>query len=94
MRKILKLKATDYPILSDLYELLNKEFKEYNSEKTKQIYTEETLQSLCLGLDSMCVGTESKYFNGHTNIADDDFLCLDSQRKISFRQRTSSTPLR
>ncbi len=83
-----KLKATDYPILSDLYELLNKEFKEYNSEKTKQIYTEETLQSLCLGLDSMCVGTESKYFNGHTNIADDNFLCfgvkglLDTNRRL------------
>ena len=83
-----KLKATDYPILSDLYELLNKEFKEYNSEKAKQIYTEETLQSLCLGLDSMCVGTESKYFNGHTNIADDNFLCfgvkglLDTNRRL------------
>lgn len=83
-----KLKPTDYPILSDLYELLDSEFKEYDSKKAKQIYTEETLQSLCLGLNSMCIGTESKYFNGHTNIADDNFLCfgvkglLDTNRRL------------
>ncbi len=83
-----KLKPTDYPILSDLYELLDSEFKEYDSKKAKQIYTEETLQSLCLGLNSMCIGTESKYFNGHTNIADDSFLCfgvkglLDTNRRL------------
>ena len=83
-----KLKPTDYPILSDLYELLDSEFKEYDSRKAKQIYTEETLQSLCLGLNSMCIGTESKYFNGHTNFADDNFLCfgvkglLDTNRRL------------
>ena len=83
-----KLKPIDYPILSDLYELLDSEFKEYDSRKAKQIYTEETLQSLCLGLNSMCIGTESKYFNGHTNIADDNFLCfgvkglLDTNRRL------------
>ncbi|MBQ5657191.1 MAG: hypothetical protein IIV14_07170, partial [Bacteroidaceae bacterium] len=31
-------------------------------------------QDVCLGLHSMCVGSESKYFNGHTNIKDSDFL--------------------
>jgi len=83
-----KLKPTDYPILSDLYELLESEFKSYDSKREKQIYTEETLQSLCLGVQSMCVGTESKYFNGHTNIADDNFLCfgvkglLDTNRRL------------
>ena len=83
-----KLKATDYPILSDLYELLESEFKNYDSKREKQIYTEETLQSLCLGVQSMCIGTESKYFNGHTNIADDNFLCfgvkglLDTNRRL------------
>ena len=83
-----KLKPIDYPILSDLYELLDSEFKEYDSKKAKQIYTEETLQSLCLGLNSMCIGTESKYFNGHTNITDDNFLCfgvkglLDTNRRL------------
>ena len=83
-----KLKPTDYPILSNLYELLESEFKSYDSKREKQIYTEETLQSLCLGVQSMCVGTESKYFNGHTNIVDDNFLCfgvkglLDTNRRL------------
>ncbi len=82
-----KLKATDYPIMSDLYELLDKEYKGYN-HNIKNIYRQETLQELCLGLNSMCVGTESKYFNGHTNIIDDQFLCfgvkglLDTNRRL------------
>ena len=54
----------------------------------KNIYREKTLQELCLGLHSMCVGTESKYFNGHTNIVDDKFLCfgvkglMDTNRRL------------
>lgn len=82
-----KLKPTDYPIMSDLYELLDKEYKGYN-HNIKNIYRQETLQELCLGLNSMCVGTESKYFNGYTNIIDDQFLCfgvkglLDTNRRL------------
>lgn len=37
------------------------------------IYTAETLQNICLGLHSMCMGAESKFFNGHTNITDGSF---------------------
>ena len=36
--------------------------------------TEDLLRELCLGLNSMCVGAESKFFNGHTNINDDKFI--------------------
>lgn len=82
-----KLTAEDYPIMEDLYALLEKEYNEYDCSQ-KNIYREETLQELCLGLHSMCVGTESKYFNGHTNIVDDKFLCfgvkglLDTNRRL------------
>ena len=82
-----KLKPTDYPIMEDLYALLEKEYKGYQHNQ-KNIYREETLQELCLGLHSMCVGTESKYFNGHTNIIDDTFLCfgvkglMDTNRRL------------
>lgn len=82
-----RLKRTDYPIMSDLYELLDKEYKGYN-KNIKNIYRQNTLQELCLGLNSMCVGSESKYFNGHTNIIDDQFLCfgvkglLDTNRRL------------
>ena len=60
-----KLSVDDYPTMQDLYELLEKEYNEYDRSQ-KNIYREKTLQELCLGLHSMCVGTESKYFNGHT----------------------------
>lgn len=82
-----KLSKTDYPIMSDLYELLEKEYKGYQHNE-KNIYREKTLQELCLGLHSMCIGTESKYFNGHTNIVDDQFLCfgvkglMDTNRRL------------
>ena len=82
-----KLTAEDYPIMEDLYALLEKEYNEYDRSQ-KNIYIEKTLQELCLGLHSMCVGTESKYFNGHTNIVDDKFLCfgvkglLDTNRRL------------
>lgn len=49
-----KLKPTDYPILSDLYDLMEEEYKNYDVKK-KQLYTAELLQEICLGLHSMCV---------------------------------------
>lgn len=67
------LTATDYPILSDLYTLIEDEFKGY--DKTKhQLYQPELLQEILLGLHSMCMGAESKFFNGHTNVTSDRFI--------------------
>lgn len=82
-----KLKPTDYPIMEDLYKLCEEEFMTYDKQR-KYLYTEETLQEVCLGIHSMCVGTESKYFNGHSNITDDEFLCfgvkglMDTNRRL------------
>ena len=69
------LKAEDYPVMSDLYDLTEKEFMAFDSQ-IKHLYTEEMLQNVCLGLHSMCKGAESKYFNGHTNIKDSEFICF------------------
>lgn len=68
-----KLKATDYPILSDFYELIEAEYKAFNP-KEKSLYTAENLQNICLGLHSICKGAESQFFNGHTNITDSSFV--------------------
>lgn len=68
-----RLTSKDYPILSDLYDLMEEEYKHYDAKK-KQLYTAELLQEICLGLHSMCKGAESKFFNGHTNITDSSFL--------------------
>lgn len=67
------LKPTDYPILSDLYELMEAEYLNYDSSR-RQLYTAETLQEICLGLHSLCKGAESKFFDGHTNITDSHFV--------------------
>lgn len=67
------LKPTDYPIMEDLFELCMEEYRNFNPSD-KPLYTEEILQRICLGLNSVCVGAESRFFNGHTNIEDSQFL--------------------
>lgn len=68
-----KLKPTDYPILSDLYDLIEAEYKGYGQGQ-KSLFTEDLLREICLGLHSMCKGSEARFFDGHTNISDDKFL--------------------
>ena len=68
-----RMASTDYPILSDFYTFIEQEYKDFDENK-RQLYTAEMLQSILLGLNSMCVGAESKFFNGHTNITDAGFI--------------------
>ena len=63
----LKRDAKDYPILSDLYEIMEHEYRNYQN-KNKELYTAETLQETLLGLHSICVGPDSIFFNGHTSV--------------------------
>ena len=80
-------KPSDFPVMQDFYELCEEEFMAYDKQR-KYLYTEETLQEVCLGIHSMCVGSESKYFNGHTNITDSNFLVfgvkglMDTNRRL------------
>ncbi|ACL77058.1 VirB4 family type IV secretion system protein [Ruminiclostridium cellulolyticum] len=67
------LKSGNYPILSDLYELIEQEYKSFD-ESHRQLYTADTLREILLGLHSMCKGAESKFFNGHSNITNGDFI--------------------
>ena len=68
-----RLKHTDYPILSDLYDFIETEYKNFDVSH-RQLYTADSLREICLGLNSMCKGAESKFFNGHTNITSNDFI--------------------
>lgn len=86
------LKPIDYPIMSDLYELIEKEYKSYDKEN-KNLYTEGLIQEVCLGLNSMCVGAESKYFNGHTNIIDDRFITFGVKGLMDTNKRLKDTML-
>ena len=66
-----RLMPEDYPILSDLYALINDELVNY---RKGSLYTRELMQEVLLGLHSLCVGADAPFFNGHTNISDDRFL--------------------
>lgn len=70
-----KLHPIQYPVMAEFYWLCEKEYKDYDPNE-KHLYTKEMLREVCLGIHSMCVGSESRYFNGHTNIVDDKFLCF------------------
>lgn len=87
-----KMKSTDYPIMEDFYKLCEEEFMSYDSNR-KYLYTEETLQEVCLGIHSMCVGAESKYFNGHTNITDNAFLVFGVKGLLDTNKRLKDAML-
>ena len=81
------LRPTDYPTMQDFYEICEEEFYAYDN-KRKYLFTEDMIQKVCLNIESMCKGTESKYFNGHTNITDDKFIVfgvkglMDTNKKL------------
>ena len=87
-----KLNTTDYPIMSDFYKICEEEYYTYDKSR-KYLYTEETLQEVCLGINSMCVGNESKYFNGYTNISDDVFLCFGVKGLMDTNKRLKDAML-
>ena len=87
-----KLKPTDYPIMEDFYKLCEEEFYGYDKQR-KNLYTEETLQEVCLGIHSMCVGAESKYFNGYSNITDNEFLVFGVKGLLDTNKRLKDAML-
>ncbi len=87
-----KMKSTDYPIMEDFYNLCEEEFMTYDKSR-KYLYTEQTLQEVCLGIHSMCVGAESKYFNGHSNIIDNDFLAFGVKGLLDTNKRLKDAML-
>ncbi len=85
-------KPSEFPIMEDFYNLCEEEFYSYDKSR-KYLYTEETLQEVCLGIHSMCVGAESKYFNGHTNISDDVFLVFGVKGLMDTNKRLKDAML-
>lgn len=81
------LKPKDYPTMQDFYDICEEEFYSYDP-KRKYLYTEDMIQKVCLNIESMCKGAESKYFNGHSNITDDKFIVfgvkglMDTNKKL------------
>ena len=67
------MRPADFPILSDLYAVIEDAYQNYDKEQNP-LYPKELLQEVLLGLHSMCKGAESKFFNGCTNITSSRFL--------------------
>lgn len=85
-------RPSEFPIMEDFYKLCEEEFYGYDRQR-KYLYTEETLQEVCLGIHSMCVGAESKYFNGHTNISGSDFLVFGVKGLLDTNKRLKDAML-
>jgi type IV secretory pathway VirB4 component len=67
------MRPTDFPVLADLYDVMEDAYQNYDLEDDP-LYPRELLREVMLGLHSMCKGAESKFFNGHTNITGSRFL--------------------
>ena len=67
------LASGQFPILSDLYDVIEDAYQHYGDEASP-LYPQELLREILLGLHSLCRGAESKFFNGHTNITSSRFL--------------------
>ncbi len=85
-------KPSDFPIMEDFYKLCEEEFYGYDRQR-KYLYTEETLQEVCLGIHSMCIGAESKYFNGHSNISGSDLLVFGVKGLLDTNKRLKDAML-
>ena len=94
-----KLHPRDYPTMRDFYDLLEEEYILFEEKKQAgEIgagvhYTADLLNEICLALQSMCVGAESKFFNGHTNIRDEQFVCFGVKGLLETNKRLKDTML-
>ena len=77
-----RMHPKDYPTLSDLYDLIESEYKNYNPNE-RLLYTGQMLQEILLGLHSMCKGSDSQFFNGCTNITSSRFLVFGVKDMLS-----------
>ena len=87
-----KLRSSDYPTMQDFYLLCDKTYRAYDVSQ-RNLYTEETIQQVCLGIHSMCVGAESKYFNGHSNISGAQFLVFGVKGLMDTNKRLKDAML-
>jgi type IV secretory pathway VirB4 component len=78
--------------MEDFYKLCEEEFMTYDKQR-RYLYTEQTLQEVCLGIHSMCVGSESVYFNGYSNITDDAFLVFGVKGLMDTNKRLKDAML-
>ena len=87
-----RLRPTDYPIMQDFYVVCKNEYENFK-EGENSLYTKEILREICLAIHSMCVGSESQYFNGYSNITDDKLLCFGVKGLLDTNKRLKDAML-
>lgn len=71
------LKPEDFPIPSDLYNTVENALNNYDDvahRGKEMIYLKDDCRKLLLALNSLCVGTDSMFFNGYTNIPNSEHV--------------------
>lgn len=74
-----KFKNTDYPILSDVTEYIEKELEKNNESHFLSEVIKSNLELMLLGLESATTGADAKLFNRHTYLGD-----INDVQTISF----------
>lgn len=72
-----ELSPEQFPILSDVYKTTEDALNSYDDAAHKgleMIYAKSDLRLLLLALNSICLGTDSRFFNGYTNIPNADHI--------------------
>lgn len=86
-----KLSSIEYPTMNDLYSICENEYQCFKEETS--LFTQDLLREIQLGIRSMCIGAESRYFNGHTNLADDMFVCYGVKGLVDTNQQLKDAML-
>lgn len=86
-----------WPTMADLYEHIQKVFSSFAEEQQTSNFkipiTEDILREVMLSLESICIGADSKYFNGVTNIPSSRIVAFCFKHLIDTNENLLSATL-
>lgn len=85
------LPKTAFPTMSDLWEYINYVYENYDPKVA--YYNKETLRDLRLALQSICVGSQARYFDGYTNITNGHYITFGMKGLLDADQALRSAML-
>ena len=85
------LPKTAFPIMTDLWDYINYVYENYDEKVA--YFNKDTLRDLRLALQSICVGSQARYFNGHTNITNSHFITFGMKGLLDADQALRSAML-
>lgn len=86
-----------WPTLKDLYKLFEKLYSEFEIEEAKPgmilPFNKEAVKEVMLGISSICIGADSQYFNGETNIPSDRIITFGFKSLLDTNENLLSAAL-